>query len=423
MDIASFEFLYALAAIVVIDLVLAGDNAIVIALAARGVPQHLRRRTIVWGTVGAIVVRSSMTLVVVWLLKIPGLMFAGALMLLWIAYRLLLPEAQDSDHGAGAGPTSFVGAMRTIIVADAVMGLDNVLAVAGAAHGSYLLVVLGLLISVPIVIWGSTLVLGLIERHPALVYAGAGVLAATAVRMATHEPLVQRHVPLGDAATALAYLLVVPGVLWAGFVRNHRRLESRIHARLAGFADRGLSAPQGSDFTRGGIDMRRVLVPVDGSPNSEQAVRHVVAEFARDPRIEVHLLNVQTPLSRHVSRFVSRRDAGAYHREESEKALAPARRLLEQHGVAHGTHSVIGERAKSIVDAARRLHCTHIVIGSARRKSLTRMFEDSTLDKVLELTSVPVEVVAGGEVSRLERFGNPAGVGAVLTLLAVSAID
>jgi len=130
------QFVSALAAIVVIDIVLAGDNAIVIALAARTLPPHLQKRAILWGAVGAIGVRSALTVLVVWLLKIPGLLLAGGLLLVWIAYRLLLPD----DHHDGAQrvkpAVTFWGAMRTIVVADAIMGLDNVFGVAGAAHGS-----------------------------------------------------------------------------------------------------------------------------------------------------------------------------------------------------------------------------------------------------------------------------------------------
>src|SRR6185295_3477819 len=166
-DMPLTQFISALAAIVIIDLVLAGDNAIVIALAARTLPGHLQKRAIVWGAVGAIVVRSGLTVIVVWLLKIPGLLLVGGLLLVWIAYRLLIPEDHQENGGHNVkGATTFFGAMRTIVVADAIMGLDNVLGVAGAAHGSYLLVVLGLLISVPIVIWGSTLVLRVVERFP-----------------------------------------------------------------------------------------------------------------------------------------------------------------------------------------------------------------------------------------------------------------
>ena len=138
MELFSPEFFSALLAIVVIDLVLAGDNAIVIAMAARNLPPHLQKKAIVWGAVGAIAVRSAMTLVVVYLLKIPGLMLVGGLLLVWIAYKLLNPGKEDGD-GHDHASTNFWGAMKTIVIADAVMGLDNVLAVAGASHGSYVL--------------------------------------------------------------------------------------------------------------------------------------------------------------------------------------------------------------------------------------------------------------------------------------------
>jgi YjbE family integral membrane protein len=177
----------ALLAIILIDLVLAGDNAIVIALAARNLPSHLQKKAIVWGTVGAIVVRSAMTVGVVWLLKIPGLMLIGGLGLLWIAYKLLADQG-DKEHD-GPIASTFWGAMKTIVVADALMGVDNVLGVAGAAHGSFDLVVIGLLVSIPIVVFGSTMVLKLVERFPIIINLGAAVLAFTAAKMVVSEQL------------------------------------------------------------------------------------------------------------------------------------------------------------------------------------------------------------------------------------------
>lgn len=223
MELFSPEFFSALAAIIVIDLVLAGDNAIVIALAARNVPKHLQRRAILWGTAGAIIVRTSMTLVVVWLLKVPGLLLAGGLLLVWIAYRLVVPKADDA-HGDVKAADSFWGAMKTIVIADAVMGLDNVLAVAGAAHGSFVLVVLGLLISIPIVIWGSTLFLKWVERFPAIVYVGAGVLAWTAAKMIVSEPLAQDLFPGQPAIVWALYAVVIGLVLGGGYLGNRRRV-------------------------------------------------------------------------------------------------------------------------------------------------------------------------------------------------------
>ncbi|HUR87972.1 MAG TPA: TerC family protein [Ramlibacter sp.] len=204
----------ALAAIVLIDLVLAGDNAIVIALAARNLPAHLRRKAIVWGTVGAIVVRALMTLGVVWLLRIPGLMVLGGLGLVWIAYRLLADAGGEKEHGATA--STFWGAMKTIVVADALMGIDNVLGVAGAAHGAFDLVVIGLVVSVPIVVFGSTIVLRLVERFPLIIQAGAAVLAYTAARMIVHEPLLDAVFDERALARWLAYALAVAGVLSLG---------------------------------------------------------------------------------------------------------------------------------------------------------------------------------------------------------------
>lgn len=220
-DLFTMQFLTALLSIVVIDLVLAGDNAIVIALAARNLPPHLQKKAIVWGTIGAVVVRSAMTIGVVWLLKIPGLLLVGGLALVWIAYKLLAAEDDGDEHGAGA--TSLVGAMKTIIIADAVMGVDNVLAVAGAAHGSFLLVVLGLLISIPIVVWGSSLVLKLMSRFPVIIYLGAGVLAFTAVKMISHEPLVKTFFEQWPVVHWGMYVVIIGGVLGAGWLTQKRR--------------------------------------------------------------------------------------------------------------------------------------------------------------------------------------------------------
>jgi len=215
------DFLSALAAIIVIDLVLAGDNAIVIALAARNLPKDLQRRAIAWGTVGAVVVRTSLTVAVLWLLQIPGLMAAGGALLVWIAYRLLTSDDGGRAHDV-APAVSFWAAMRTIVIADAVMGLDNVLAVAGAAHGSILLVVLGLVISVPIVVWGSTLILRWIERFPALLYVGGAVLAWTAAKMIADEPYFENFFEERRAIKAALYPAIIGGVLGLAWVRNRK---------------------------------------------------------------------------------------------------------------------------------------------------------------------------------------------------------
>jgi YjbE family integral membrane protein len=218
------ELLSALAAIVLIDLVLAGDNAIVIALAARNLPKALQRRAIVWGTFGAIAVRASLTVGVLWLLAIPGLSAAGGALLAWIAYRLLAGDDNGRSHDAAQlrPAPGFWAAMRTIVIADTVMGLDNVLGVAGAAHGSVPLVVLGLLISVPIMVWGSSMLLQWIERFPALLYAGGAVLAWTAAKMIVAEPLVEDALAREPLLRLAIYVAMIAGVLGVATLRNRR---------------------------------------------------------------------------------------------------------------------------------------------------------------------------------------------------------
>ena len=221
MEFLSPAWWSALLAIILIDLVLAGDNAIVIALAARNLPPNLQRKAIIWGTVGAIAVRSLMTLIVVWLLKIPGLMLAGGLGLLWIAYKLLVSDEGEGHDGPSA--STFWGAMKTIVVADALMGIDNVLGVAGAAHGAMDLVVLGLLISVPIVVFGSTVVLKLVERFPIIIQIGSAVLAFTAAQMVIGEALLKPWIePLGMGKYAVHAVAIVL-VLGLGTLASRRK--------------------------------------------------------------------------------------------------------------------------------------------------------------------------------------------------------
>lgn len=423
MDLFSTDFLLALGAIIVIDLLLAGDNAIVIALAARKLPADLQRRAILWGTVGAIAVRTAMTLVVVWLLRLPGLMLVGGVMLVWIAYQLLAPE-KEHDASAAVNPASgFWGALRTIVVADMVMGLDNVLAVAGAAHGSFLLVTLGLLISVPIMVFGSTMLLRYVERYPVLIYFGAGVLAWTAGKMIVGEPLLASFFQAHGPAPIVMPLLVLAVVLAAGFIRNQRQLDFRNLPRFSRLAETLDARAQTRFNSEGELSMPKILVPVDGSPNAEQAVRHVIREQMGTPSMEVHLLNVQTPLTRAVAQFLSRKSREDWHRDQATQALRASRELLDLAGIRYAVHIELGRKADTIVALAKRLACDHIVMGTARKNSLTRLLEASVTNRVLELTTVPVEVIAGTGISRFERYGIPAGLGGALTLLLFAVAD
>ncbi|MGP0587535.1 TerC family protein [Paenibacillus timonensis] len=222
MDLFSAAFFLALINIIFIDLILAGDNAIVIGMAARKLPNSVQKKAILYGTAGAVVLRIAATLIVVWLLQIPWLLAIGGLMLVFIAYKVL---ADEGDHDNIEAKDKLWPAVRTIIIADAAMGLDNVIAVAGASKQHMVLVVIGLLISVPIVVWGSTLFIKLLDKFPWIAYLGSAVLAYTAANMVTEE----RHfLHFFEENPVLRYLLiaiVVAGVLVAGYMkkRQHRK--------------------------------------------------------------------------------------------------------------------------------------------------------------------------------------------------------
>ncbi|MFE3974026.1 MULTISPECIES: TerC family protein [unclassified Peribacillus] len=217
MDFLSGEFISGLLAIIMIDLVLAGDNAILIGLAARKLPKDQQKKVIIWGAVGAIVIRIIATLLVVVILKVPGLHLIGGLLLVWIAYKLLIDEEEHDLKPAD----SMWAAIKTIIIADALMGLDNVLAVAGASHGNFTLVVIGLLVSIPVVMYGSTLILKLIERFQFIIIIGAGILGWTASKMIVAEPFMHDYfvnpfIKYGFEA------IVVIGILVAGTSRQQK---------------------------------------------------------------------------------------------------------------------------------------------------------------------------------------------------------
>ena len=231
MEIMSIEFLQALLAIIAIDLVLAGDNAIVIGLAARNLPPELQKKAIFWGAIGAVAVRAILTMGVVWLLKIPGFLLVGGIALIWIAYQLVADEG--GDHDSIKSGTTFRQAIQTIVIADTIMGVDNVLAVAGAAHGSFLLVIIGLLISIPIVMWGSTLILRWIERFPQIIIIGAGILGWTSAKMIVSEPLIKSFFDEHHAWRIGLYIFCI-GIIIC--IPTLKRLQGKISATPLCFA-------------------------------------------------------------------------------------------------------------------------------------------------------------------------------------------
>lgn len=185
MELFTIQALWAFLAIILIDIVLAGDNALVIGMAANKLPPDLRKKAIFWGTFGAIAIRFVSVAALTYLLMIPGLRAIGAAALLWIGWKLVF---DSGEHEVKASDT-FWGAIWTICVADAVMGIDNALGIAAAANGNFVLIIAGLLISVPIILFGATLVSKILQRWPDSIFVGSFVLFAVAFLMLMKEPL------------------------------------------------------------------------------------------------------------------------------------------------------------------------------------------------------------------------------------------
>ena len=200
MEILSTQFLLALGSIILLDLVLAGDNAVVIAMASRKLPENMRKRAIYIGTAGAVIIRAIMTLIATYLLTIPFLQAIGGLILLPIAFKLLKPEKHNlEDTNSLSASTGFATAIKTIIIADAAMGIDNVLAIAGVAHGNMVLVLLGLASAIMQKIdwyqvfgnvWGSQIISNLMDRLPILITLGSAILAYTSASMILHDKII-----------------------------------------------------------------------------------------------------------------------------------------------------------------------------------------------------------------------------------------
>ncbi len=189
--------------IIMIDVLLSGDNAVVIALACRNLPAAQRQKGILFGMAGAVLLRIVLTFFAVSLLSLPYLKLVGALLLIWIGIKLILPE-DEHDEGSIVADARLIGAVKTIIIADFVMSLDNVLGVAAAAKGNVPLLVFGLLISIPLIAWSSQLVLKLIDRFPYIIYAGGALLGYVAGEMLVAEAL---FAPLLEAQHYLHWLI------------------------------------------------------------------------------------------------------------------------------------------------------------------------------------------------------------------------
>jgi YjbE family integral membrane protein len=365
--------------IILIDILLGGDNAVVIALACRRLPPALRNKGIVWGVVGAVAARIVLIAFALQLLALPFLKIVGALLLFWIGVKLMLPEDED-EHGKLDGGTTLWSAVRTVIIADAVMSLDNVIAVAAAAKGHLGLVVFGILVSVPIIVWGSKFVLALIDRFPLVITLGAGLLGWIGGGMLLGDAVL---VPYHDgwpgwlhsaAAAAGALLVVGLGTLLARRKRAARGDQATVPVPSAG---------------------RRWLVPVDAETPFDAVAEHLAQERQRDAQLGIVLLNVQMPLeSGHARLFVTPEELQAYHREEAAKALQPMQAALAQRGLAGATaRHVVGHVVPTILAAAAEEGVERIVVARHRRADLVERVLGSIAEDVCEAAEVPVTVL------------------------------
>jgi YjbE family integral membrane protein len=227
MEFGSPEFWVAVAQIIAIDILLGGDNAVVIALASRKLPLHQRNKAIFWGVFAAIALRVVLIFFALQLLKVPYLKIVGGVLLFWIGMKLLMPEHEDGHHVDAA--SNLMGAVKTIIVADAVMSLDNVIAIAAASKDSIGLVIFGLVVSVPIIVWGSKLVLTLMDRFPAVIMGGAALLGWIAGDMVVGDVVTKDWVAAN--AAWLKYGAPVIGAI--GVVILGKLVAGRAKAKLA----------------------------------------------------------------------------------------------------------------------------------------------------------------------------------------------
>lgn len=216
------ELITSILIIIGIDIVLGGDNAIVIALACRNLPERYRNKAIIIGTLLAIFCRIILTVGAVYLLAIPFLQFVGGVLLIYIAIQLITDQREETIV---KGSSSLAVAIKTIVVADIVMGIDNVMAVAGAAHGNFYLVIIGLVFSIPIIIWGSKIILVVMEKYPIIIYFGASILCYTAGKMIIHEPRVSVMLPGGDWQMFFPFVLILVVMIFTWF---HKRQLIRI---------------------------------------------------------------------------------------------------------------------------------------------------------------------------------------------------
>jgi len=205
--------------VIFIDLILSGDNAILIALAAKNLQEGQKKKAVLFGTAGAILLRLVFAAIIVYLLKIPFIYALGGIMLLWIAYKLL---ANDSGHGEVNGGTTLWSAVKTIIIADALMSLDNVLALAGVAHGSLIAIIVGIIVSIPIIVLGSSFLMKVMNKFPIISLIGSAILAWTASGMITHDQMVKHFFESSFISISIKLVITV-GILICGIIVSKKK--------------------------------------------------------------------------------------------------------------------------------------------------------------------------------------------------------
>jgi len=383
-------FWLALLQIIGVNIVLSGDNAVVIALAARSLPPQQQKKAVIWGSGAAVVMRIVLTVVAVELLRLPYLKFAGAALLLWIGIQLLIPEEEEGGAGGNAN-AGLIAAIRTILIADLVMSLDNVIAVAAAAKGSLTLLILGLLISIPLVIFGSTVLMRFMERFPIIVTIGAGLIGWVAGEMTATDPSVKDWVDANAAwlhygAPVIGAILVIAFGKWLASRSAESEVDRPI-VDLASSSDQHVVAG-----VPGTAPPMRVLIAADDSEASLHGVRQFIAQSRTTPAaVAVDLLNVQSPLHRDVSNFVEEAAIKSMHHDEGLNALAAARAALEQAGVPCTVHIGVGDFPHVVIHYAKSLGAQKVYLTPTARREAMDL--DATIAHMKRHVDLPVSVL------------------------------
>jgi YjbE family integral membrane protein len=368
--------------------VLSGDNAVVIALAARSLPAKQQKQAVLGGSGAAVVMRIVLTIVAVELLRLPYLKLIGAALLLWIGIQLLLPEEEEAD-GHAAANAGMIAAIRTILIADLVMSLDNVIAVAAAAKGSLTLLILGLLISIPLVIFGSTLLMRFMERWPVIITIGGGLLGWVAGEMAITDPAVKDWVDANAgwmhyAMPALGTIVVIAMGKWLAS-RSAETEAERPMVDLAAASDQhaqAAAAPAGM----------RVLLAADDSEKSRHAVARFIEQLGRYRQpVAVDLLNVQAPVSRDVSTFVDEDALKGLHHEQGMQQLEAARALLEKANVPCVVHIGVGDLAHVVAHYANTLKSSEVFMTETARSEGAQLGD--VVSALAPHVTVPISIV------------------------------